>query len=248
MEMKNAVISLILALFLISIGYAYETPENSDYWKKVHQLDQLEERFKAETGFTGNINYYYERMKLGSYEGKFADIPFSADADTSTFRQACERILDKILPYSYAKYSQLSMSRITRRTGYISTDYYQQVNGYRVEGLGFIVITYDAGRYRFSIGDNAVELPEENDGAIISEEEAISIANEHFLSNKEPLNRPSRIKLAYTNGKYTQSKEYYLCYIIYMGSVVCVDANTGEIRFTWDIESVHTSGNFSTTE
>jgi hypothetical protein len=176
MEMKNAVISLILALFLVSIAYAYETPEDSDHWENVRQLNQLGERFKAETGFTGNMNYNYERMKLGSYEGKFADIPFSADADTSTFRQACERILDKILPYSYAKYSQLSMSRITRRTGYISTDYYQQVNGYRVEGLGFIVITYDAGRYRFSIGDNAVELPEEDTGPIIAPEEAEQIA------------------------------------------------------------------------
>jgi hypothetical protein len=165
-----------------SFIFASEDPTETEHWEKVRQLDQLAERFKAETGFTGNVNYYSDRMKLHSYEGKFADIPYSAnaDADTTSFRQACTRVLDKILPYSYANHNQLSMSRISKRSGYISTDYYQQVNGYRVEGSGFFMITYDIGRHRFDIGDNTVELPDEPLGKLISESEAYQIAFDKY--------------------------------------------------------------------
>ena len=207
--MKIKTILVILLLMSFSLILASEDSADAEHWEKVRQLDQLAERFKAETGFTGNVNYYYEGMKLQSYEGKFADIPFYADADTTSFRQACDRVLDKILPYSCASRNQLSMSRISKSSGYISTDYYQQVNGYRVEGSGFIVITYDVGRSRFDIGDNSVELPEVDIKSMITNSDAESIA----LSDKNDSRyKKAKVKsIFYTN---LGSDKYYLAYFI----------------------------------
>jgi hypothetical protein len=232
MKYKAFLVALLfMSLFVV---HAFGEVTDAEYWEKVRQLDQLAERFKAETGFTGNVSYYFERMELQSYEGKFADIPFSADADTISFRLACNRILDKIIPYSFAKRSKLSMSRISSRTGYISTDFYQLVNGYRVEGYGFIVITYDAGRYRFDIGDNTVELPDEPLGNIISQREAEMIAlkdmnDEHYILAKV-------YNLFYSK---EGSDLYYLAYLVIVDSnnsplyesyVYWIDAINGRIK------------------
>lgn len=231
MKFKALLIAqVVMSLFIV---HAFGEVADAEHWEKVRQMEQLAERFKAETGFTGNVDYYLERMKLGPYEGKFADIPFSADADTISFRQACIRVLDKILPYSFAKRSQLSMSRISKRSGYISTDYYQQVNGYRVEGSGFIVITYDAGRYRFDIGDNAVELPEEPLGNIISEGEAKQKAIQEM--NNERYQSARVLKTRYSN---TSSNSYYLAYVVCVSDkeiplfgdyIIWINAATGRV-------------------
>ncbi|MFB3845380.1 MAG: hypothetical protein ACE14O_06510 [Candidatus Cloacimonadaceae bacterium] len=183
--MGRIVLAFIILLLVISYGYADGLPsEEAERQAKERQMEQVAVRFKAETGFRGEINYDFERMKLGSYEGKFVDIPFAADADTTAFRQVSNRILDKILPYSLAKRNQLSMIMIKRQGNYTSTDYFQMVNGHRVEGSGFIVITYDAGRNRFDIGDNTAELPDEPLGEIITEAEAYQLAFDQYKKSE----------------------------------------------------------------
>jgi len=236
--MKHITFMVIVLLLTIQSVYADGNPaEETDHWEKVRQMDQLAERFKAETGFTGNVNYNIDRMKLRAYEGKFTDIPFSADADTTAFRQACDRILDKILPYSYAKIGQLSMSRISRRTGYISTDYYQIVNGYCVEGSGFIVITYDVGRYRFDIGDNTVELSEER-RVNISLTQAIEIAKEVYNPNYK-LDKSIEFSDPKTELLYTKDPQnitdnsYRLNYkISFWGLAIYIDPYSGKLAYT----------------
>jgi hypothetical protein len=227
---------LFMSLFMV---YAYGEVADAEHWEKVRQLDQLADRFKAETGFTGNVNYYVERMKLQSYEGKFADIPFSADADTISFRQACNRVLDKILPYSFAKRSQLSMGRISKRSGYISTDYYQQVNGYRVEGAGFIVITYDAGRYSFDIGDNAVELPTCGIEPVLSFEDAVRIYDEHVVDDETTKSLRKRrpfltlfFSNIYNDWEGDFRTEYRLCWVGGYTRCIYIDAITGQVYKT----------------
>jgi hypothetical protein len=233
MEMKKAVISFILALFLVSLGYAYDTPENSDHWEKVHQLNQLGEKFKAETGFTGTIDNDVNRMCLGYMEGRFSDISISADADTSAFRDVFEHILDKILPYTYAKPENLTMGNIGSQWGITRTRYYQQVGGFRVEGAGFIAITYESGRNGFSIGNGTVELPEEDTDPIITPEEAKQIALNSM--NSEKYKDAQVLKIVFSNAN---SNVYYLAYVVcaedkarpFFGDFIFwIDAVTGQI-------------------
>ncbi|MCB5280142.1 MAG: hypothetical protein LHW59_11565, partial [Candidatus Cloacimonetes bacterium] len=238
--MKAKLLITILLILLGTAIFASEDPfDAEEYVRKTQELNQLAERFKAETGFSGEVNHSTRTMKLHNYRGKFSGIHFFAGADTIAFRQACETIIDKILPYSSANRMQLSMSRITKSVRGYTTDYYQQVRGYRVEGAGFIMITFEEGRKRFSIGDNTVELPEVDVSAIISQEEAIRIANQEYFNSNSLTVKPWKVTLAFTNGKDHNNKDYYLCYNLYCGTVVCVDAVTGDIRYTWSRVRVH---------
>jgi len=228
-------VSILFIIMLLAISHGYADTDQADHWDKVRQLDEMAERFKAETGFTGSINYGYERMRLGSFEGNFSDIQYSADEDTIAFRQACERIVEKILPLSPVNRMQLSMSRISKSVRGYTTDYIQQVGGYRVEGSGFIVITYEEGRKRFSIGDNTVELPEGDVSAMISKEAAEQIAlieknDEHYIHAK-------CLNLFYSN---EGSTHYYLAYLVIISSdnsplyddvLYWIDAMTGDVKY-----------------
>ena len=181
-------VTLIFIVLLMAIAFVYadggSSAEQAEHWEKVRQLDQLAEGFKAETGFTGRILTSTERMLLYYYEGRFADIQITAEADTASFRAAFERILDKVLPYTFAKHEQLSRSRITNNLGRIKTEYYQQINGYRVEGAGRLSIVYEVGRNGFAIGNGTVELPE-NIQINYTREEATTIAvNYHKIKCK----------------------------------------------------------------
>ena len=230
-----------MLILLCTAIFASEDPnDTAEHERKTQELNQLAERFKAETGFTGEVMHSTTTMRLYVYRGNFPDISFTADGDTIAFRQACERIISKVLPNSQANSNQLSMSRISKSGRGYTTDYYQQVNGYRVEGAGFIVITYEEGRKRFSIGDNTVELPDVDVSAIITLEEAIRIANLVYFKSSNPRVQPRKVTLEFTNGKNQNNKNYYLCYNLYMGTVVCVDAVTGDVRYTWSREKVHT--------
>ncbi len=230
--MLRIALAIIVLLLGISYGYADDFPtEEVERQAKKHQMEQIADRFKAETGFRGEINYDYTRMKLQLFEGKFADIPFSADADTTAFRKACERILDKLLPYSLAKRSQLPMKRITRNGNYTETIYDQTVNGYRVENTGFIIIAYDAGRNRFDIGDITVELPDENITPVLTFEDAVKIYDENVKDDevtKKLRKRRPFLSLCFSNiyneWEGDTRREYRLCWVggekrIYIDSI-----------------------------
>src|SRR5690554_6929080 len=172
----KAMITLLLLLICTMVFASEDAGDAAEHARKTRELNQLAERFKAETGFTGKISTDTNRMCLGYYEGKFADIQITAEADTASFRSAFEQILDKVLPYTFAKREQLVRSRITNIHGIIRTVYYQQVNGYRVEGIGRLSIDYEVGRNAFAIGNGTVELPEGDVSAMISKEAAEGIA------------------------------------------------------------------------
>jgi hypothetical protein len=208
--MRRISLAIIILLLSISCIFANGLPaEEAGRREKERQLEQVAERFKAETGFRGEITPNGALTHLGIYRGKFADIPFSIDADSTAFRHACERILDKVLPYTLATRRQLSMSRISINSGRIETDYYQIVNRYRAENRGLILIAYDAGRYRFSISNGTVELPVEPLGEIITEEVAKQIALGAMNSERYHLARI--VSTVYTN---ESSDKYYLAYIV----------------------------------
>jgi len=233
--MKTKALVTMLLLLLCTMVFASEDAgDAAEHARKTRELNQLAERFKAETGFTGRINYGYERMRLGSFEGNFSGIHFSAEEDTIAFRQACESIVEKILPLSPANRMQLSMSRISKSVRGYTTDYNQQVGGYRVEGAGFIMITYDEGRKRFSIGDNTVELPVGGVSVNITEEQAFQIARTEFEKtelcneNTPPWRHKSHIQ--FSSRKIGDVQLPYRLYwrIVFPGRMYYIDAETGE--------------------
>ena len=230
-------VTLIFIVLLMAIAFVYadggSSAEQAEHWEKVRQLDQLAEGFKAETGFTGRILTSTERMLLYYYEGRFADIQITAEADTASFRAAFERILDKVLPYTFAKHEQLSRSRITNNLGRIKTEYYQQINGYRVEGAGRLSIVYEVGRNGFAIGNGTVELPE-NIQINYTREEATTIAvNYHKIKCNLPDHQIAPYVIEDLRFYNPDDSSYTLKHIIYIGDFVYyVDASTGKLD--WD--------------
>jgi len=235
---------LILLMVVPLMGIPYEQTE--EYTQKQAILNERAVRFKAETGFTGDVGHSTRTMRLHTYRGNFSGIHFSAEADTIAFRQACESIVQKILPFSPANRMQLSMSRITKSVRGYTTDYYQQVNGYRVEGAGFIMITYEEGRKRFSIGDNTVELPDGDAVPVLSYEEAVSIAKQHYTNE---LGYPDTIEIKPATKSIAFVKfdnQYKLCFVLGIPDpnpnkiddyTIVIDAITGKVRYLWDLMS-----------
>ena len=232
--MKTQALITILLLLCTAIFSTEDTNNAPEYERKTWELNQLAERFKAETGFVGRINYGYERMRLGSFEGNFTGVSLPTEGDTIAFRQACEMIVDKILPFSPANRMQLSMSRISKSGRGYTTDYIQQVGGYRVEGAGFIMITSDSGRKHFSIGDNTVKLPDGSVNVMITREEAIEIYGENVddqLQRRYSNFKPD-FSIRYFNiNKRNQGVKplYRLCWVGGLSRKLVIDVNTGEI-------------------
>jgi hypothetical protein len=205
-------------------------------------LDQLAEKFKAETGFRGEISYSTELNRLGVYEGKFVDIQITADADTATFRNAFEQILNKVLPYTYAKREHLSRSRITINLGRIKTEYYQQVNGYRVDRAGKISIVYETGRNDFAIGNGTVDLSSHNITPVLTYDDAVRIYEENVeddeATKKIRKERPFlglRFSNIYNDWEGDTRSEYRLCWVGGYYRWICIDAITGQVYKTVDM-------------
>jgi len=253
--MKTQALIMLLLLLICTAIFASENPnEAEEYERKTQELNERAARFKAETGFKGDITHNGALSHLGIYRGNFPDIPFAADADSSSFRNACNMILTKILPYTLARRSQLSMSRITNNFGIIHTDYIQMVSGYRVESGGLISISFDKGKSRFSISNGTVELPSNAISPIISYEEAVRIAKRYYIEKlgyTEDIEiKPATNSIAFVN----LNNHYELCYVLgipdpdpnsYKDFTIIIDATNGIIRDIWDLMSpldCHVSG------
>ena len=243
--MKKLTVLAIVCLLLSSAIVASEYDSEADeIQRKTRELNELAERFKAETGFTGRISHDLNRMCLGTYEGRFVGIQVTAESDTSTFRAAFEQVLDKVLPYTFAKPEQLVRSRITNNLGRIKTEYLQQINGYRVEGAGKLSIVYETGRNGFFVGNGTVELPDEPIGEIIPEAEAYRIALElhkqtEFYNPSQHLR--SRTVIAFKSRNLDGTRlPYRLCWRVSFPSVsYFVDAITKEIWWERNIRDHH---------
>ncbi|HOV15956.1 MAG TPA: hypothetical protein PLF50_00400 [Candidatus Cloacimonadota bacterium] len=230
-------LAFIILLLFISCIYADDIPsEEAKRQAKERQMEQIASRFKAETGFSGEIGPNGALSNLGIWRGNFADIQFSANEDTTSFRQACNRIIDKLLPYTLATRSQLSMSRISNNLGRTETEYCQTVNGYRVENGGLILIAYDAGRYRFSISNGTVELPSQTITPILTYEDAVRIYDDNVKDDETIKNIRERrpfLGLRYCNifneWEGDTRTEYRLCWTGGYTRTIYVDAQTGQV-------------------
>lgn len=70
---------LLLLMVVPLMGLHYEQTE--EYTQKQAILNERAARFKAETGFVGDIGYSYQTMGFSNYRSNFRDIPITAPHD-----------------------------------------------------------------------------------------------------------------------------------------------------------------------
>ena len=181
-------ITFVLIVLLLAIQYAYadgNTAEETDYRKKVRQLDQLAERFKAETGFTGNVSKDYNECRMRTIIGKFRDISFPDLADTLAMRQSCDAVLAKIIPYVGFQGLTLTKECIGYNKTSLGTYYTQLVHGYSFEWRRGIDIRYesDTGKVDIVVGISKINIPPVHVKYTFAQ--AVEIARQYYINTLE---------------------------------------------------------------
>jgi hypothetical protein len=179
--MKTKLILAILLICMAGLLFGSADPaEMDEMQRRTQELKALSERFKADKGFEGVIETNSEVMKLSHFRGNFKDIDMSGVSDTLAFRQVCNRIINKLLPYIGAKENQLDAGKISISSTSIRTQYQQRVNGYPIEGAGRLVVSYEKGYNRLSILNVTVKVENELPPIHVNQETAIGIAREAY--------------------------------------------------------------------
>lgn len=238
MKSRLVILGVLLAMFMIL--YASEdTSETNEYIQKKQKLDQLVERFKAETGFEGEIETIPSAMRLGVIKGNFHNMQITATLDTLEIRKAFDSVITTILPFIQAPLEQLLLTTIYKRDIGFTTEYIQLLNGYELQDIGFIRITMDQKLHKFILSDSTVMAKANQINDVITHDEAKRIALEDYLSGApypkaHPVNTIAPIPgygLLYSN-RYTD--EFTLVYIITLNNSsysYYIDAETGEIIY-----------------
>ena len=230
----------LLLIVVTLIGLPYEQTE--EYIQKQAILNERAARFKAETGFEGDITYNYQYMKFSHIIGNFRDIVITAPQDTVYMKQVFDRVLAKVKPYISAQEGQLYKDKIVHNNLGSSIIYRQMVNGYRVEGGGSLRIHFNFAISKFSITDATADISSEIVQVNITEDQAINAVlqrydtNEDFDRNHWMFRR--HIKLVYAPIEYESGVvEFKLCYLVsFGGGVNYVDPTTGEVIYTRKIK------------
>jgi len=233
--MKTRVFLAILLLTVVAILYCSDDPsENTEYQRKTRELKALSDRFKAETGFEGTIENNPELMILSKFTGSFKDIDMKNVTDSLSTRIVFDDVLNKLLPFISAPKNQLEKYELRSSSGTTRIRYYQTVNGYSIEGLGFINIAYDKNRDLFTIMNVTVNVQQTTVTNIISEEAAFKIARTAFEQTEycnelTPTWRSKTViqyKSRQVNGK---AQPYRLCWrVTFPGLSYYIDAETSE--------------------
>lgn len=183
---------LVLLMVVPLSGIPYEQTE--EYAQKQAILNERAARFKAETGFNGNLEYDLKGMKFKRYSGRFASIQFPAFQDSILYMRTFEEVLVRILPYISANRQQLVKKYLTMNNWANWIEYRQIVNGYSIESGGRLSIVYTHSLKRVSILDETYDIPPIPRGEIIPEDEAYNIAWDHYVRSKNFDEKAPRVK------------------------------------------------------
>ncbi|MDY0127465.1 MAG: T9SS type A sorting domain-containing protein [Candidatus Cloacimonadaceae bacterium] len=164
---------LILLMVVPLMGIPYEQTE--EYTQKQAILNERAVRFKAETGFEGDITFNHQDMKFSQLYGIFNDIRLTAPQDTISAEGAFDKVLLKITPFISAREGQLIPSIIERSQYMVSKKWEQKINGYSVHPGGIISISYNIDTQEFIINDSTVDIPNTPIPINISKEDAKQI-------------------------------------------------------------------------
>jgi hypothetical protein len=262
MKFKAFLVALLLmSLFIV---HAFEeVTEAETKARKKKELDALAERFKAETGFTGDIIQDYDNYKMRVLRGKFSDISFPNLTDTLAIRRECDAIVEMIIPYIGCPSLTLTKTFIGYNNTSMQTYYQQLVHGFGFEWSGGLSIDYTSDMDRVKIVDGIIRKDIPPARVKYTFPQAVEIARQHYINvlgypdtlsfknpNSNDLKYPGSLflKTIYYNGtKYVYDKgQYVLCHIFGISvpygiagyRAAYIDAQTGEVFKIVD-DSIH---------
>ncbi len=232
--MQRYIVLMILVLCVVSTLMAVPYEQTEEYRQKQAILNERAARFKADTGFKGNLEYDYNDMRFKRYSGRFAAIEFPALQDSILYMQAFAEVLDRILPYVIANRQQLVRKHLSMNNWANRVEYRQYVNGYSIESGGRLLLKYTHSLKRVDILDDTVDIPPTPVGSIISEDEAYSIAWEHYSNSQNYDSKAPKVKrkisILYRNRiQNGKQQPFRLCWKVAFPKVLYyIDAYTSE--------------------
>lgn len=198
---KNMLCLFFLVLIVINLtGTPYEQTE--EYRQKKEILDARAAKFKAETGFVGDIAYSYQYMRFSQLYGTFNDINLADPHDTIIAEHVFDQLMHKITPFILAREGQLIPSVIEDSRYTVSKKWVQKINGYSVHPGGIIRIAYNIDTQEFIIGDATVDIPDKPVSINISKEDAKQLMINEYKKS-----------VYYNNREWGISKEPSIAYI-----------------------------------
>ncbi|HOH98713.1 MAG TPA: T9SS type A sorting domain-containing protein [Candidatus Cloacimonadota bacterium] len=174
--MKTQALIMLLLMLICTAIFASENPSDAaEYARKTQELNDRADRFKAETGFEGDITYNHQYMNFSQLYGTFNDIHLTAPCDTVLAGQALDQIMLRFTPFTLARESQLVLSRHEHSRYMVTKIWKQVVNGYSVHPGGIISVSYNIDTQEFIINDATVDIPNTPIPINISKEDAKQI-------------------------------------------------------------------------
>lgn len=218
-----------LSLMVVPLmGIPYEQTE--EYTQKQAILNERAARFKAETGFAGDISYNLQSMQFSTISGSFKEIEVAAPQDTVFMRSVFDQIVSKVMPYISAREEQLKSGKVRSNMNGSGVIYWQKVNGFSIEGGGgSLRIHYNLATHQLNINNGTADISSDPISINLSLEQALQIAQDEVFNGADA--KPYNPRIAYTLGESNGGNEFYLCYILnFWDYTVCVDVSEPIIR------------------
>ena len=218
---------LLLPMVVPLMGIPYE--QTVEYNQKQAILNERAVRFKAETGFEGDITFNHQDMKCSYLRGTFKDIEVTAPQDTTFMKQVFNQLVSKIVQHISAREEDLLMGKVVSTDSRTSVRYTQMVNGYGIEQGGWLNISYMNDLKLFTVTDNTVSIRTDLVVPTVSIDKAKQIYHELVLQDEtnHSLTIPPSIRLMYFNinrYKIGLNPDYRLCWIVGGVKTIVLDA------------------------
>jgi len=211
--MKRYLYCVFLMLLMVFplMGIPYEQTE--EYAQKQAVLDERAARFKAETGFVGDISYNLQSMQFTTISGSFKDIEVTAPQDTVFMRSVFDQVVSKVMPYISAREGQLKSGKVVSNVLGTRVIYWQKVNGFSIEGGGgSLRIHYSLATRQLSVNNGTVDISSDPISINLSLEQAIRLVQEKVFDGAEV--KPTNPRIAYVPIDNENGQAYYLCYVL----------------------------------
>jgi len=210
------------------MGMPYEQTE--EYTRKQTILNEKAARFKAQTGFEGDITYNHQYMTFSNIFGNFRDIVVTAPQDTVFMKQVFDRVLAIVKPYISAQEEQLFRGKVVCNANSSGVFYRQLVNGYRIEGgFGSLKMSYNLTTCKLSIVNATADISSDIIPINVTLKQAVKLSQDEVYNGADVI--PFNHRIAYTLGDNNGGQTFYLCYILnFADYTVNVDVSNLTIR------------------
>jgi len=124
-------------------------------------------------------------MRLSNFTGTFKDLDMENVTDSVSTRIVFDNVLNKLLPFIAASKSELIMYEFSSNIRTTDIRYHQIVDGYPIEGSGFINIAYDKNRDLFTILNATVNVQQKPASINLSLKQAMEIVKNYYVRNRD---------------------------------------------------------------